>query len=139
MAINRRFEPPALDRELVYKTSRSSGKGGQHVNKVSSRVQVYFSVNDSAILSDEEKRMLVQRLGERLSRGGMIQVTSQSARSQAENKAIAAEKMYALINRCFVVRKKRVATRPSKASIEKRLHSKKRNAAIKELRKGADE
>jgi ribosome-associated protein len=128
------FTPPVLNKEFVFKTSRSGGKGGQNVNKVSSRVQIDFDVRNSALLSEEEKNTILEKLSDKLSADGVAQVMAQEARAQLENKQVAVKKMYQLLNKCFVVRKKRKATRPSKSSVEKRLQSKRRDAEIKNMR-----
>lgn len=128
------FTPPVLSKEFVFKTSRSGGKGGQNVNKVSTRVQIDFNVKDSVLLTEEEKNTILGKLNDKLSGDGVAQVVCQEARSQLENKQLAIKKMYQLLNKCFVVRKKRKATRPTKSSVEKRLQSKRRDAEIKTLR-----
>ena len=135
MATSNHFEPPFLNKEFIVKTSRSGGKGGQNVNKVSTKIQIDFSVADSALLSEDEKQKIIEKLGEKISKEGVIQVVAQAARTQLENKETAFAKMYRLLNKCFTVRKTRKATKPSKASVEKRLQTKKRDAEIKSLRK----
>lgn len=128
------FIPPALLSGFVFKTSRSGGKGGQNVNKLATRVQVDFPVATSPLLSEEERGILLEKLGDKLSGDGVLQVVAQASRSQLENKQLAIKKMYQLLNKCFVVRKKRKATKPSKKSVEKRLESKRRDAGIKSMR-----
>jgi ribosome-associated protein len=130
------FKPPYLLTEFVFKTSRSGGKGGQNVNKVSTKVMISFSIVDSALLSEEEKSIMLEKLTDRLTKDGAIQIVAQEDRTQLGNKEIALKKMYAALNKCFIVRKKRKATKPSKGSVEKRLQSKKRDSEIKRLRKG---
>jgi ribosome-associated protein len=131
------FKPPFLITEFTFKTSRSGGKGGQNVNKVSTKVLLEFPVVSSSLLSEEEKTILLEKLSDRLTRDGVLQVVAQEERSQLANKEIALKKMYALLNRCFAVKKKRRATKPSKGSVEKRLSSKKRTAEIKRMRRPA--
>lgn len=133
------FKPPYLLTEFVFKTSRSGGKGGQNVNKVSSKVQIDFSVPASGLLTDEEKTILLEKLADRLTKDGVLQVVAQEDRSQLVNKETALKKIYAVLNRCFVVRKKRKATKPSKSSVEKRLQSKKRASTIKKMRRADPE
>lgn len=129
------FKPPYLITEFVFKTSRSGGKGGQNVNKVSTKVLLEFSIVDSSLLTEKEKTILLEKLSDRLTKDGVLQIVAQEERSQLGNKEVALKKMYAALNRCFIVRKKRKATKPSKTSVEKRLQSKKRTSAIKKLRK----
>jgi ribosome-associated protein len=129
------FKPPYLLTEFVFKTSRSGGKGGQNVNKVSSKVLIEFYIQDSALLTEEEKTILLEKLTDRLTKNGVLQIVAQEDRSQLANKEVALKKMYATLNKCFVVRKKRKATKPSKGSVEKRLQTKKRTSVIKKMRR----
>jgi ribosome-associated protein len=130
------FKPPFLLTEFTFKTSRSGGKGGQNVNKVSSKVQIDFSITDSALLSDVEKNILCEKLVGKLSKEGVLQIVSQEDRTQLGNKEIALRKLYAVLNRCFVVRKKRKPTKPTRSSVEKRLRSKKHQSLTKKFRNG---
>ena len=124
-----------MDPEFIFKTSRSGGKGGQNVNKVSSKVLLEFPISASQILTDEEKNVLLEKLAKKLTKDGVLQIVSQTERSQLGNKEIALKKMYTTLNKCFVIRKKRRATKPTKSSVEERLKTKKRNAEVKKLRK----
>jgi ribosome-associated protein len=133
------FKPPFLITEFVFKTSRSGGKGGQNVNKVSSKVLIEFSVRTSQLITEKEKEILLEKLANKLTKEDVLQIVSQTERSQLENKEIALRKMYAALNRCFVVKKKRTPTKPSRSSVEKRLNSKKRTAEVKRLRKVEEE
>lgn len=128
------FKPPYLLTEFVFKTSRSGGKGGQNVNKVSSKVQIDFSIADSYLLTEEEKVILLEKLEGKLSKDGVLQIVAQEDRTQLGNKEIALRKMYQKLNNCFVVRKKRKATKATYSSKLKRLDSKKRNSEIKQTR-----
>ncbi len=133
------FKPPFLNYEFVFKTSRSGGKGGQNVNKVSSKVLIEFHINSSQLLSEKEKSTLLEKLATKLTKDDVLQIVSQTERSQLENKEIAIKKMYAALNKCFVVRKKRTATKPSRSSVEERLNLKKRNSELKKMRKVEEE
>ncbi|MES2559991.1 MAG: alternative ribosome rescue aminoacyl-tRNA hydrolase ArfB [Bacteroidota bacterium] len=128
------FKAPFLSKEFVFKTSRSGGAGGQNVNKVSTKVQIDFSIPQSTLLSKDEKELLLQKLERKLTNEGVLQIVSQTERTQLGNKEVALKKMYHILNKCFVVKKKRKATKPSKASVEKRLSSKKRSSTIKQMR-----
>ncbi len=129
------FKPPYLLTEFVFKTSRSGGKGGQNVNKVSTKVLLEFPILSSQLLNEEEKSILLENLVGKLTKDSVLQIVAQEERSQLANKEIALKKMYALLNKCFIVKKKRKPTNPSKPSVEKRLQGKKRDAKIKQSRK----
>jgi ribosome-associated protein len=130
------FKPPFLQSEFVFRTSRSGGAGGQNVNKLSTKVQIDFSISDSALLTEREKQILLEKLDNKLTTDGVLQVMAQTERTQLGNKRIALHKMYVLLNKCFVERKKRKATKPTRSSVEKRLLSKKKEAKRKADRRG---
>jgi ribosome-associated protein len=127
-------ELPDLGPEISFKTSRSGGKGGQNVNKVSTKVELNFDIAASLLLSDDEKAILLSKLTDKLTKEGILQVVAQSERTQLGNKRVALDKFYALLNNCFIVRKKRKPTKVPKGVKEKRLLAKKRNAEVKKLR-----
>ncbi|HRG39294.1 MAG TPA: alternative ribosome rescue aminoacyl-tRNA hydrolase ArfB, partial [Bacteroidia bacterium] len=116
-------------------TSRSSGAGGQNVNKVSTKVELDFDVTNSALLTAEQKEIILSKLVHKITKDGILQIIVQAERSQLGNKEIAIKKCYELLNKCFVVVKKRRATKPSKGSKERRLSSKKRDSEIKKSRR----
>ena len=124
-----------LDSEFSFKTSRSSGSGGQNVNKVSTKVELDFDVVNSMLLSAEQKEIILNKLGNRITKDGILQIIVQAERSQLGNKEIAIKKFYDILNKCFVVAKKRKPTKPSKGAKEKRLSTKKRDSEIKKSRK----
>jgi ribosome-associated protein len=124
-----------LESEFTFKTSRSGGSGGQHVNKVSTKVELDFDVVNSKILTDEQKDIITNKLAARITVDGILQVICQTERSQLRNKIAAIAKFHELIDSCFVVIKKRKVTKVSKAVKERRLLAKKRNAEIKKLRR----
>jgi ribosome-associated protein len=124
-----------LQKEVTYKTSRSGGKGGQNVNKVSSKVELLFDIAQSNLFTQEEKALLLNKLQGRLNRGGYLQVMSQEERSQYLNKERALEKLQQILTHALHRRKVRKATKPSKAMIEARLAKKKIKSAKKESRK----
>jgi ribosome-associated protein len=124
-----------LSPEFVFKASRSGGKGGQNVNKVSTKVELNFDVMGSALLSDEQKAIIMAKLCNRITAEGKLQVIVQEERSQLGNKRLAVEKFYELLRKAFTPRKKRVATKPGRAAKEKRLKGKKQHSEKKSQRK----
>ena len=121
--------------ELSYKTSRSSGSGGQNVNKVETSVTVLWKVEDSAVFTESEKERILLKLKNKINAEGILQTTVSDSRTQLQNKKIATEKIQELVNKSLIVPKKRIATKPSRAKVEKRLESKKKLSEKKENRK----
>ncbi|GAA4309869.1 alternative ribosome rescue aminoacyl-tRNA hydrolase ArfB [Nibribacter koreensis] len=117
---------PDLSPELVFQTSRSSGPGGQNVNKVESRVEVWFSIENSALLSPEQKELMLEKLAPRLNKEGFLHLASQEDRSQLVNKELATQKLYETLEQALHRPKPRKKTRPSKASVQKRIEAKKK-------------
>ena len=124
--------------ELQFKTSRSSGPGGQHVNKTSSRVSVFFDLKNSTGLSEEEKRQLQTKLESKLTNEGLLVLHCETSRSQHKNKELVVEKLKATLKKALRREKRRVPTKRTKASVFKRLESKKKQASKKESRKKPD-
>src|ERR1700749_518402 len=91
----------ALQKEVMYKTSRSGGKGGQNVNKVATKVELLFSVNDSALFDEEEKQLLNEKLQSRFNKDALIQVICDEERSQYLNKEKALERLVVLLTRAL--------------------------------------
>ncbi len=120
--------------EIYFKTSRSSGSGGQNVNKVSTKVELNFDVSKSKLLTEEQKQIFFSKLNSRINSKGILKVISQETRSQFENKEIALKKFRELIAFAFHKPKKRVKTKASKSSKEKRLSSKKKHSEQKKNR-----
>jgi ribosome-associated protein len=121
--------------ELTFRTSRSSGAGGQHVNKTETRVEVIFHINDSLGLNEEEKIRIHQKLASRIYDSGELVSVASKSRSQATNKDHATERLRLLLEKALQPEKKRVRTKPSPESKEERLQEKKRNAEKKATRK----
>lgn len=123
-----------LLKEITFKTSRSGGKGGQNVNKVSSKVELIFNVNDTLLFSDDEKALLLERLNTKMDTEGNLHVVSQVDRSQLVNKEISITKFLDLLEKSLTIQKKRKPTKIPKAVIAKRLANKSVVAAKKQNR-----
>jgi len=124
-----------LQKEVSYKTSRSGGKGGQNVNKVSTKVELLFSVNDSTLFTEEEKRLLNEKLQTRFNKDGLIQVVCDQERSQYMNKQKAIERLIVLLTQALhkpKIRKKKVVSKAAKAA---RVENKRQLSAKKENRR----
>lgn len=128
------FTKADLQKETSYKTSRSGGKGGQNVNKVSSKVELLFSIASSALFTDEEKLLLTEKLQNRLNKDGFVQVVCDEERSQYLNKEKAIERLTSLLTKALQKPKARKPTKVSKAAKAARLDSKKIQSAKKEGR-----
>jgi ribosome-associated protein len=124
-----------LSGELIFSSSRSSGPGGQNVNKVNTRIELRFNIPGSALLNDEEKAKLQSVLGNRINKEGFLILVSQTERSQLANKKKATERFYKLLQKALTPVKRRKPTRPTLASKERRIESKKLQSRKKELRK----
>ena len=124
-----------LSKEFEFITSRSSGPGGQNVNKVNSKVELRFPLFDSKVLTDEEKQILFVKLYHHINSDGILSVTAQTERSQVQNKEIAIEKFYQWVEIALTPVKPRRKTRPTRASNEKRLEKKQAQSQKKESRK----
>jgi ribosome-associated protein len=121
--------------EVDVRASRSSGAGGQHVNKTSSRIEITWNVRESKAISDEQREIILNRLGSRISTDGSIRVVSSETRSQLRNRERAEARLADLIRRALTPRKKRKPTRRPRRADEARLASKKLHSKKKLERK----
>jgi ribosome-associated protein len=122
-------------KELEFKAVRSSGAGGQHVNKVSSKVELTFDILQSESLSAREKMLLLKNLSTRLTKEGVLHLSSSESRSQHTNKEKVIKRFFQIVEKGFIVPKKRKPTQVSRAQKQKRLRQKKRHSEKKGLRK----
>lgn len=126
------LEIPDADLEVAF--IRSSGPGGQNVNKVASAVQLRFALARNATLRDDVKERLRQLAGQRMTEAGELLIVSRESRSQEQNRRMAEQRLLDLVRRALIVPKKRHATKPTRASRERRLESKARKTNTKRMR-----
>jgi ribosome-associated protein len=124
-----------LLREIQYRTSRSSGPGGQHVNKTETRVELLWDPGNSVCLNDQQKSLVVVRLASRLTDGGIMIMASERYRSQVRNKEDVTDRFLDLVKTCLVPIPKRVKTKPTRASRERRIKEKKIRGDVKRMRR----
>jgi len=124
-----------LIKELNFKATRSGGAGGQHVNKVSSKIVLTFDIPNSKELSEEQTALLCKNLATRLTKENVLILTSDDSRSQHKNKELVIKRFLEIIQQGLIIPKKRKATKPNKASIKRKKVSKQQQSARKTLRK----
>jgi len=127
-----------LRKEIVFKAVRSGGAGGQHVNKVSTKVVLYFDLEKSKAFESEIKELLIQKLQSKISQDGLIILSSDETRSQFKNKAAVWQKLILLVENQLKINKPRKETKIPRSVIEKRLKAKKINAQNKQNRRKND-
>ena len=131
------FSREDLLKHVTFKTSRSGGKGGQNVNKVSSKVELNMAINSSPLFSDEEKLRLQLKLANKINSDGLLQIITEEDRSQLINKQISIDKLIVLLKNALHQPKRRKATKPGKGAVEKRLQLK-QSTAIKKISRRKD-
>jgi ribosome-associated protein len=132
------FNIDALLNELTFKATRSSGAGGQHVNKVSSKIELVFNLLESSVFNEEQKELLQNKLQSRLTKEGVLMLQCDESRSQHKNKELAIKRFLELIEKSLFVPKERIPTKIPRAVIKKRLKSKRNISDKKAHRKKPD-
>ena len=122
------------EKELIFSATRSSGPGGQNVNKVSSRIELRFRIDESKGLTADEKRRIKDKLRNRINIEGELIIVCQVERSQLKNREKAIEKFYNLVEKSLFIKPPRFSTKPTIASRKERLDSKKKRSVIKQSR-----
>ncbi len=124
-----------LENEVRFSTSRSSGPGGQNVNKVNTRVELRFSVTETLIFDEGQKSRILEKLKNKINSAGELILFSQQGRTQMENKELVTINFFKVLENALRTRKARIKTAPSQASVKQRLETKKNISAKKKLRK----
>lgn len=123
--------------EIFFRTARSGGKGGQHVNKVETMVEAWWSVRDSRFFSEQQKVIILEKLKHFINKDGMLMMKCQESRSQSANKKKVLAKMLQRVNHSILKKKPRLKTKPTNTAIEKRLQLKKQQGE-KKIRRRKD-
>ena len=129
------FSEDQIRTEIKYRTSRSSGAGGQHVDKVETRVEAIFNIWESRFLSDEQKHQMYPKIGKRFNAAGELIIAASDKKSQHQNKSIATDRLIEVLRKALVKSKKRRPTRIPLSVKRKRLADKKKLSEKKESRK----
>ena len=132
------MDPEKLLSEVSLKAIRSSGIGGQHVNKVATKIELQFDVANALELNEDEKALIIKNLNSKLTKNDILILQCSESRSQFKNKQLVKERFLTLIKDALIIQKKRIPTKISKSAKRKRLKNKKQNAEKKEHRKKPD-
>ncbi|CAL2084632.1 alternative ribosome rescue aminoacyl-tRNA hydrolase ArfB [Tenacibaculum sp. 190524A05c] len=124
-----------IQTEIQFKAIRSSGPGGQHVNKVASKVELYFDIQNSQGLTSREKEIITTKLANKISKNGQLLLYSQESRSQHKNKEIVTQQLFQLLTSSLVQPKKRRSTKPTRSSLVKKAKNKQKHSLKKQLRR----
>ena len=125
------IDPVVFENECIFRTSRSSGKGGQNVNKTETKVGLWFDVAASTLFDDDEKTRIFSKLTSAITDDGFMQFSCDEQRSQLQNKQLVVERAINMLEKALIVAKPRKKVKPSKAMIEKRLEEKRRTSLKK--------
>lgn len=126
----------AILTEVTFTATTGGGPGGQHVNKVSTKVTLRWNLGESTAISEDQKQLLTEKLSGRLTKDGELLLSSHDSRSQLKNKEEVIGKLKALLDQAFRKKKARKPTKPSKAAVQKRIDAKKRQSEKKKWRRG---
>ena len=132
------IDSAVFESECTFRTSRSSGKGGQHVNKTETKVGLWFDVAASSLFSDEEKIRILSRLASAITDEGYLQMSCDERRSQLQNRQLVIARAVATLEKSLIIPKPRKRTKPSKAAVERRLEEKHRQSLKKNERGSFD-
>jgi ribosome-associated protein len=124
-----------FEEEFVFSASRSSGPGGQNINKVNTRIELRFSVKRTLLLSEGEKELVLARLANKINNEGELILSAQSERTQLMNKKAVTEKFFRLLAKALTTKPFRISTKPTAASVDRRLEGKKKRGVKKKFRK----
>ncbi|MCH7411639.1 aminoacyl-tRNA hydrolase [Belliella sp. DSM 111904] len=138
MSIGQKIKSQVFNSEFEFQTSRSSGPGGQNVNKVNSKVQLFFNIQETHFLNEEEKQNLYIKWANKIDNEGKIMFQSQEKRSQTQNKEQVIKRFYDALSKAFEKKKVRKATKPKKSAIEARIKAKKSKGEKKQSRGKVD-
>lgn len=138
MTKHRKISAALLGKEIQFTTSRSSGPGGQNVNKVNTKVTLKWDVMNSVVLTEEEKEIILGKLASRMTTDQVILLTAQDKRSQLQNKEAVVMKLEKLLAKAFEKKKIRKATKPSKGAVQQRITEKKQRSEKKQWRQKLD-